>query len=210
MIGLANFQDNSLIIGMKSVNLNRGQFLTSQVKLAERWGWNRKTVKSWLLFLQKEKMITTKMDRDIHHGFTIITITNYNTYQPDGQGLTQEHGQQRDRDLPTIKESKKDKKERNNTRESPSNWKKEYGEKYISGFNKLFNTHYRLTASREKKLKDRFKEFTPEQISKALYNLASSPFHCGENDRGWKATPDFLIRSDEQVDIWLNYGGKKE
>jgi hypothetical protein len=83
-------------------------------------------------------------------------------------------------------------------------WKKEYGEKYINAFNSLFNSKYILTKSREEKLKLRFRTYSGEQLSKALMNLSNSKFHRGDNDRGWTASPDFLIRSDEQVDIWLN------
>ena len=39
------------------VPVERGQFITSQVKLAERWRWNRKTVKKFLLFLKKNEML---------------------------------------------------------------------------------------------------------------------------------------------------------
>ena len=46
--------------------------------------------------------------------------------------------------------------------------------------------------------------FTLEEILKALDNLSKSEFHQGDNDRGWKADPDFLIRNDEQIDKWLN------
>jgi len=83
-------------------------------------------------------------------------------------------------------------------------WKSEYAEKYIQAFNKLFGTKYVLTDGRVKKLKLRFKNFTSEQITKALLNLSRSKFHRGDNDRGWKADPDFLIRSDEMVDKWVN------
>ena len=86
-------------------------------------------------------------------------------------------------------------------------WKPEYGELYIKAFNRLFNAQYRVTPTRVAKLKVRFKTYTPEQISTALIALSKSKFYRGDNDRGWKADPDFLIRSDEQVDKWLNKGG---
>lgn len=87
------------------------------------------------------------------------------------------------------------------------NWKEEYGEKYIRGFNELFGSNYRLTPSRKEKLKTRFKTYTTEEISKALVNLSESKFHQGHNDRNWRADPDFLIRNDEMVDKWLNCKG---
>ena len=78
---------------------------------------------------------------------------------------------------------------------------------YIEAFNKLFDARYIVTPARVAKLKARFKTYTPEQITQALVCLSKSKFHRGDNDRGWKADPDFLIRSDEQMDKWLNKGG---
>lgn len=101
-----------------------------------------------------------------------------------------------------VTESKEKKEE---VSPSKTYWKASYGEQYISAFNKLFSTKYRLTPARIEKLKLRFKTYTPEEISKALINLSESKFHQGENDRSWRANPDFLIRSDEKVDEWLNY-----
>ena len=88
-----------------------------------------------------------------------------------------------------------------------STYKTEYGQKYIDAFNRFFNSNFRLTPARVSKLKLRFKTYTADEIAQALINLSESKFHQGDNDRGWKATPDFLIRSDEQIDIWLNKGG---
>lgn len=82
--------------------------------------------------------------------------------------------------------------------------------KYINTFNKLFNTKYTITNGRKEKLKTRLKTFPLKKILSALDNLSKSKFHRGDNDRGWVADPDFLIRSDEQVDKWLNKEGKSD
>lgn len=75
---------------------------------------------------------------------------------------------------------------------------------FIETFNLLFGTSYKLTTGRREKFKQRLKQFTLEEIIIATKNLSSSQFHTGKNDRGWKADPDFLLRSDEQIDKWLN------
>lgn len=75
---------------------------------------------------------------------------------------------------------------------------------YISLFNSLFNSSFRETKGRMVKLEARLRTYEFEDILKALTNLSKSKFHQGENDRSWKADPDFLIRSDEQIDKWLN------
>lgn len=90
----ANHTDAELIIGLKTINIKRGQFITSKVKLAERWGWDRKTVTTLLKKLKFSQMVDVKTDRSIQHGYTIITIQNYDKYQFDGQQKLQQEEQQ--------------------------------------------------------------------------------------------------------------------
>lgn len=80
---------------------------------------------------------------------------------------------------------------------------------YVSLFNELFKKSFRVTKARNQKLQARLATYSLEEILQALRNLSQSQFHRGDNDRGWAADPDFLIRSDEQVDRWLNQVGKK-
>lgn len=81
--------------------------------------------------------------------------------------------------------------------------------RYIEKFNNLFNRDFRITLTRTKKLKERLKVFSFDQIEKALENMSLDSFYSGNNDRNWSANPEFLIRSDEQVDNFLNKEVKK-
>ena len=74
---LANHRDKKIIFNGEMITIQRGQYLTSTVKLAEKWGWNRKTVSSYLNMLQKENMITKVSDNTR----TLVTIENYEKYQ---------------------------------------------------------------------------------------------------------------------------------
>lgn len=76
---------------------------------------------------------------------------------------------------------------------------------FLEEFNKKFDTNYRATSGRIDKFKTRLKTYSVEEIFEALVNLSTSEWHKGKNDRGWKADPDFLLRSDEQIDKFLNY-----
>lgn len=92
--------------------IKRGQYLTSMVKLAEKWMWNRKTVSSYLNMLEKEQMITKSTDNKK----TLITIENYEIYQcdekengqQDGQQITQQNGQSTDSRTDTNNNVKND------------------------------------------------------------------------------------------------------
>lgn len=74
----------------------------------------------------------------------------------------------------------------------------------IIKFNFCFGTHYILTGKREKLIFDRLLTFTFEQLCQCCENASRDAFYSGKNDRGWKADPDYLFRSDEIVDKILN------
>lgn len=77
-------------------------------------------------------------------------------------------------------------------------------QKYIDSFNVFFKREFKTTKGRETKLRTRLKAFSLEEILTAVENLSKSPWHRGINPSGWTASPDFIIRSDEKVDEWLN------
>lgn len=76
----ASFKEKALIVGDIILSLKAGQFITSQIRLAEAWGWNRETVNKYLKRLKVDKQIDYKTSNK----FTLITISNWDTYQnPD-------------------------------------------------------------------------------------------------------------------------------
>lgn len=56
----ANHKADSLLLGFWTIHIARGQHLTSQIKLAKRWRWNRKTVSKFLQLLKSDGMIDIK------------------------------------------------------------------------------------------------------------------------------------------------------
>jgi hypothetical protein len=74
---LANHKDKNVLIGSHAEMVERGSFITSELKLMERWGWGRKKVKLFLNFLESQKMI----ERNANNKRTAITIVNYGFYQ---------------------------------------------------------------------------------------------------------------------------------
>lgn len=54
----------------------------------------------------------------------------------------------------------------------------------------------KLTESRRKGIMARLKEAGPDGWTTVLENLAFSPHHLGQNDRGWRADLDFIIKQD--------------
>lgn len=73
----ANFKDTKIMIGDNLVEVKRGSFITSEVKLAEEWKWDRSTVRKFLKTLEKQKMI----QKNSTSKYTSITIENWGLYQ---------------------------------------------------------------------------------------------------------------------------------
>lgn len=90
-----------------------------------------------------------------------------------------------------------------NSNHKPNPLQEEY-QVFIDRFNELFNRKHRVTPEVKKHLKARLESFSLDEILKATLNLSRSAYHTGVNDRNWKASPEFLIRNDSQVDRFLN------
>lgn len=93
LLMLANHSDKKIMFNGEFITVRRGQYLTSMVKLSDKWKWNRKTVSSFLKLLENDNMITKVTDNTK----TLITIVNYGIYQSEnenvGQPITQQNGQ---------------------------------------------------------------------------------------------------------------------
>ena len=46
MLLMANHDDNKFLLGNVLVEVQRGSFITSELKLMERWGWSKTKVRS--------------------------------------------------------------------------------------------------------------------------------------------------------------------
>ncbi|UTG99342.1 DnaD domain protein [Macrococcoides canis] len=135
LILLTNHTDKKTVIGGNLVTIKRGTFHTSEIKLAERWGVSRNTVRKFLDLLEADDMISTK--KTING--TTIKVHNYNVYQGNTeekkhqteqrneqyteQQTEQNTEQNRDNELNKTKNVKNDKELKNekNVRSSSNN-----------------------------------------------------------------------------------------
>lgn len=102
LIQLARWKDEKLLVGNELIIIPRGSYYTSELKLAERWGWSRNKTREFLKLLESEKMITKK---GTSKG-TTVTVENYRVYQDEGttKDTTKEH--QKDNEKTTEGTSK--------------------------------------------------------------------------------------------------------
>ena len=74
---LANHSEKTIMLGNELIDVQTGSFITSELKLMERWGWSKTKVRAFLDVLQKDNMIVKKTDRKK----TTIIIENYSNFQ---------------------------------------------------------------------------------------------------------------------------------
>lgn len=72
----ANHKDNKIVLGNELIDVAKGQFITSEIKLMESWRWGKSKTRNFLELLEKDGMIIKKSDRKK----TTITICNYSIY----------------------------------------------------------------------------------------------------------------------------------
>ena len=77
---MASHEGRTVRINGEVLEVEPGQRITSLGKLSERWRWNRKTVKKYLLELQEQDMIHVVFTKR----WTSIFIVNYSKYQLRG------------------------------------------------------------------------------------------------------------------------------
>ncbi len=77
LLMLANWEDQTRLIGRKRIKILRGQICASISYLQRRWSVCNHTVIDFLKMLEQDEMI----HKDTHNNISVITICNYDTYQ---------------------------------------------------------------------------------------------------------------------------------
>lgn len=116
LIGLANWAEKDKFFRHQHQKVKRGQLVTSQQFLAERWKWSRNRVRTYLRNLERAGMVTTESTTN----YTTVTIEKYALYQDKPPTKGQQNNQLKanawptDGQLTAIQEEYKEEKERKN------------------------------------------------------------------------------------------------
>jgi len=89
LIGMANWADKDKFFRHQHQRVKRGQIVTSQQALAERWKWSRNKVRTYLRNIERAGMVQI----DSTTNYTTITIEKYGTYQDRPPTKRQEKAQ---------------------------------------------------------------------------------------------------------------------
>jgi len=162
----ANHEEAQTIIGNEIITIERGCLITSEVKLAERWGWSRTKVRDFLSMLIREQMIDKKSDNKK----TWIKVLNYDIWQNSETAKKQQIEQQKD----SEKTAEKHQKNTNNNNKNNNNINRDI---YIVLFehwnSQNIVVHKKLTDKMKTKLKAALNNYTEDDIKKAISNYST-------------------------------------
>ena len=81
LYGQANHKEGMVNFRNEYIKVERGQLLTSKLKLQEKFGWTRRHVENFLKALENDEMVTYRMT----NRYIVITVINYEKYQGSGE-----------------------------------------------------------------------------------------------------------------------------
>jgi len=169
----ANHRQEKVSLGLKLINVERGQLITSQVALAKRWGWDRKTVNTFLKLTKSDEILDFQSSKEVDTGYTLVTIRNYSKYQDGENGALdiQTDIQRTSNGHPTdtLKELKNEKKEEGSGKPD-SNPSSAIFNRTILRLNELAGTSFRTnTAATVRVIGARLSEgYTGEDLAMVL------------------------------------------
>lgn len=198
---LASHNDNEFLFGNQVIKNDIGSFITSEMKLMERWGWSKTKVRAFLKLLQDEQMIVKKSDNKK----TAITIVNYSVYA----------------DYETAKELQKNNKETSKElqKDTINNDNNDNNYVYIRDiYNAICISFPKLSVlsdRRKKSIKARLNKYSVDDFKMLFEKAEASDFLKGANNRDWRANFDWLIKDSNMAKVLdgnydNNKGSKKK
>ena len=169
---MVNYEKGKVYFRDASYDVERGQKITSELKLAERWGWSRTKVRRFLNDLEMEQMLSVKRD----NRKTIIEVANYNKYQDN---ITTENTSDDTTDDTTDVQQKNI---NNNINKSNKVNKENIYSSVVDYLNLKCNTKYKSSSAKTKSLIDaRVNEkFTLDDFKKVI-DIKSAEWLNNEN-----------------------------
>lgn len=74
---MVNHEERNIGIGNQIITVKKGSFVTSMLKLSDRWGWSKQKVNRFLKQLESDSKVILNMNRK----WTTVTLVNWGSYQ---------------------------------------------------------------------------------------------------------------------------------
>lgn len=177
----------------------QGTVVTSRYKIANATFGNNNTVYKALKRLEKAEMVTMTATSLV----TTIRICNWNKWQLEQQPLQE---QPSNNQVTTEQHSYKNKKE---NKEKNTNVFSSTDVDIKALFSELigilgYTDAVKYTDGRKRKLQARVRAGSADELRRAAQAISADEYMQGDNPAGRRyGDIDYLIRSDEQVDKWI-------
>ena len=194
LLMLANHSDNKFLLGNELVEVKCGSFITSELKLMERWGWGKSKTRAFLDLLQNEQMIVKKSDRKK----TTITIVNYSSFAVFEKNSRPQTDHKQTTNRPQADTNNNDNNENNENNVNI------YYQQIADMYNNICISFPRMTIlsdRRKKAIKARLNTYTVEQFREMFTKAEASAFLKGANNRNWQANLDWLITDSNMAKV---------
>lgn len=155
----ANHSDKKVMLGNELVEVKRGSFITSELKLCDAWGWSKTKLRSFLRLLEADNMIEVFSD----HKKTTINIVNYSVYQDiENQEKTAEKPPENHEE--TVEEPKK------NTNKNDKNNKNDKEDIIVQQVEKIWSMYPEKKGKKKaiQKIPKLIKQYGFEQIQRCI------------------------------------------
>lgn len=180
---LAMHQEKKMIVDGTKTTVARGSFITSRLKLADRWGWSLKKVDAYLKLLESEEMVITKGTTK----GTTVTIVKYEEYQ--SMGLTEDIAKvTAEVTTGETAEDTQNKNDKNIKNEKKSNVE-------IDAFFEKIWKRYKVKhgkGSVSKSQKNKLYKYGLEQIMRCIDRYEAEMYRIGRDIKYWKNGSTFF------------------
>lgn len=202
----------------QGILIRRGQLITSYQHLSQELSGKESSLSVRQVRTAINKLKSTgELTCNPTNKYTVITVNNYDLYQSVDTQEVSQMTSKRQADDKQMTTNKNDKNEKNEKETNTSTVTEVTGvgianefKTYIQEYNGLMEKRFQPLPALLAKYKARRKTFSKQEIYDATLNLYRSPYHMGDNDRGtFYATPDFILRSDSQIDKWKDANNTK-
>ena len=200
---MVNHKPGKVFFNNEIVEVDTGERITSEVKLAKKWGWSRTKVRTFLKLLEQDDMIENIKENGKR---TRLKVLNYSKYQGLENSKKTEK-KQGENNTKTRAKQERNTNNNDNNKNNDNNDNKDKNKPSVpyQKIKKLYNqicgdqlpSIRTISDQRRKHLRARWKEEGNLDIFEYLFRKTiQSDFLTGDNDRGWQADFDWLIKNE--------------
>jgi predicted transcriptional regulator len=182
-------------MGTEIIEVERGSFITSELKLSDRWGWSRHKVRDFLTLLERDSMLVRKTDSKR----TALKVVKYDVWQDSAT----DKGQQKDNKRTT-------KGQRKDTNKNEKNEKNEEEVNNKTALDSAIDDFIQFRKQSKKPMTDKAVKLIREKLDKMASDDDTKIAILNQSiEQGW--TGIYPLKTDKQIKpIGANFEQRKD